>query len=257
MEKTPRPLIFVGNDDGYTAAGIKYLAALAREYGDVFMVAPSTHQSGKSSALTVDLPLRATLVSQQPGETVYHVNGTPADCIKLALSQLMPRRPDIVLSGINHGYNSGNSAIYSGTMGIVFEGAFLGVPSIGFSYGDYTASPDFSACEPIVRHMIELAVAGKLPSDICYNVNIPRCEQVAGVKTVAAAMGRWVNEFEGRTDPHGRNYYWLTGSYEPNEPGNESHDLYWLQRGYATVVPCRADQTAHDAIASISELLKK
>ena len=163
---------------------------IAREYGDVFVAAPSTHQSGKSSALTVDVPLRARLFGEEPGLTAYHVGGTPTDCIKLAVSNLMPRRPDIVLSGINHGYNSGNSAIYSGTMGVVFEGSFLGVPSIGFSYGDYSAAPDFSVCEPVVRHMVELAVAGYLPTGVCYNVNIPKCDRVAGLKTVAAAPGR-------------------------------------------------------------------
>ena len=205
--------------------------------------------------MTVDTPLRATIYKEENGLTAYHVNGTPTDCIKLAVSNLMPRRPDIVLSGINHGYNSGNSAIYSGTMGVVFEGSFLGVPSIGFSYGDYTSNPDFSACEPVVRRMVELAIAGRLPGGVCYNVNIPRCDNVAGLKTVAAAPGRWTEEYDCRIDPHGRKYYWLTGKYVPSVPDDEGQDLYWLQRGYATVVPCRADQTAHDAVSAVEQVL--
>ena len=258
MEENQRPLIFIGNDDGYQAGGIKYLADIARQYGDVFIAAPSTHQSGKSSALTVETPLRAKLVESDPcgHVTFYHVNGTPADCIKLAVNKLMPRQPDIILSGINHGYTSGNSAIYSGTMGIVFEGAFLNVPSIGFSYGDYSADADFSPCEPIVRHMIELAVAGKLPAEVCYNVNIPKCEHVNGIKVTSASMGKWVEEFDSRIDPHGNTYYWLTGKYIPNNPDDDTQDLYWLQRGFATVVPCRADQTAHAAIPDIAKLIK-
>lgn len=258
MEDTSqrRPLIFVGNDDGYQAGGLKFLIDIAREYGDVFVAAPSTHQSGKSSALTVDVPLRARLFGEEPGLTAYHVGGTPTDCIKLAVSNLMPRRPDIVLSGINHGYNSGNSAIYSGTMGVVFEGSFLGVPSIGFSYGDYSAAPDFSVCEPVVRHMVELAVAGYLPTGVCYNVNIPKCDRVAGLKTVAAAPGRWTEEYDCRIDPHGYKYYWLTGKYVSSEPDSDKYDLYWLQRGYATVVPCRADQTAGDAISQVDGIVQ-
>ena len=254
-EPQRKPLIFIGNDDGYQADGLEFLIGIARQYGEVFISSPSTHQSGKSSALTVDVPLHATLFAEEEGLTAYHVSGTPVDSMKLAVSNLMPRRPDIVLSGINHGYNSGNSAIYSGTMGVVFEGSFLGVPSIGFSYGEYTAHPDFSSCEPVVRRMIELAVAGKLPTDVCYNVNIPKCRQVEGVKVVAAAPGRWTEEYDCRIDPHGRKYYWLTGNYVPSEPDNDQQDLYWLQRGYATVVPCRADQTAHSAISAISELI--
>lgn len=255
MAERQRPLIFVGNDDGYQAGGLKYLSDIARQYGDVFVAAPTLHQSGKSSALTVDTPLRARLVAEEAGFTMYHVNGTPVDCIKLALNYLVPRQPDIVLSGINHGYNSGNSAIYSGTMGVTFEGSFLGVPSIGFSYGDYGAEPNFSPCEPVVRRMIELAIAGKLPTDVCYNVNIPKCDKVNGTKVVAAAPGRWIEEYDRRTDPHGRAYYWLTGRYVPSDPDNENQDLYWLQRGYATVVPCRADQTARDFIPAISEII--
>lgn len=254
-QPTQRPLIFIGNDDGYQAGGLNFLANVARRYGDIFVAAPSTHQSGKSSALTVDTPIRATLVSDTPGATVYHVNGTPVDCIKLATDKLMPRLPDLVLSGINHGYNSGNSAIYSGTMGVAFEGTFLGVPSIGFSYGDYSASPDFSPCLPIVKRFIELALDGLLPTEVCYNINIPKCDEVKGIKAAKAAMGRWVEEYDSRIDPHGRTYHWLTGKYAPTDPDDESQDLYWLQRGFATVVPCRADQTAHDTIQALTRLI--
>lgn len=250
-----RPLIFIGNDDGYLAKGIKVLSDIAKEYGDVFIAAPRDHQSGKSSALTVTTPLRAKLLTNEPGLTSYYVTGTPVDCIKLAVSNLMPRTPDIVLSGINHGYNSGNSAIYSGTMGIAFEGSFLNVPSIGFSYGDYTSDADFTVCEPVVRQFIEAAIDNRLHSQgVCYNVNIPKCTKLNGLKAAIAAKGRWTEEYDSRIDPHGMPYYWLTGKYIAEDPDNQETDLYWLKRDYATVVPCRADQTAHDLLEDTSKL---
>ena len=243
---TDKRLILVSNDDGYNAKGIKSLVEWASRYGYVYCVAPAEHQSGKSSAITIDTPLRATIVEKNERFTIVKVNGTPTDCAKLALNSLLPRRPDLLLSGINHGYNSGNSVIYSGTMGVVFEGSFRGVPSVGFSYGDYMPDADFSLCEPIVRQVIEKVLAEGLPEGVCLNVNIPKCERILGLKRVKSASGYWKEEFEERVDPHGRVYYWLTGQYHNAEPDNPATDHYWLNRNYATVVPCRADQTAYD-----------
>lgn len=243
-----RPLILIGNDDGYNAKGITALIEIARCYGDVVAVAPADHQSGKSSALSVDVPLRVKLIKDEPGLKLYSVNGTPVDSIKLALDRLLDRNPDLVLSGINHGYNSGNSVINSGTMGVAFEGSFRNIPSIGFSYGDYSPEADFSQCEPLVRSTIETVLERGLPEELCLNINIPKCDELLGVKTVRAAKGYWVDEFEERTDPFGRTYYWLTGKFKNIEPDCDDTDLYWLERNYATVVPCRADQTAYDQL---------
>lgn len=247
-QENERPLIFIGNDDGFRAGGLDALINIAADYGDVVAVAPFEHQSGKSSAITVDLPLRVHLIRDEEHVRLYSVNGTPVDCAKLAFDRLLPRVPDLLLSGINHGYNSGNSVIYSGTMGVVFEGSFRGVPSIGFSYGDYMPDVDFAPCEPVVRQIIEQVLGEGLPEGVCLNVNMPKCERILGVKRVKSAAGYWKEEFEERVDPHGRVYYWLTGQYHNAEPDNAATDHYWLSRHYATVVPCRADQTAYDCL---------
>lgn len=251
-----KPLIYIGNDDGYLAKGIKELQRIAGDYGNVFVGAPQYAQSGKSSAITVERPLRATLVSENGHQTVYKINGTPTDCAKLSFTKLMPAMPDIVLAGINHGYNSGNSALYSGTMGVVFEGSMIEVPSIGFSYGDYTAEADFAPCEATIRKIIEKALEGKFPKGVCLNVNIPKCEELKGMKVTRAAHGRWIKEFDERTDPHGQKYYWLTGSYKNYEPDCDETDLYWIERGYVSVSPCRPDQSATDTFKSIEKILE-
>ena len=249
------PLILISNDDGYQAGGINALIDIARGFGDVVAVAPSQPQSGKSSAITVDTPLRLTLARQEDPKDglgalkLYHANGTPADCVKLAFfDALEGRTPSIALAGINHGFNSGNSVIYSGTMGAVFESAFHGVPSVGFSYGDYSPEIDFAPLTPLITQTIGQVLRDGLPAGVCLNINYPKCDKILGVKTVRASMGHWESEFERRVDPMGRRYYWLTGHYSDDNPDDPTTDTYWLARGYATVVPCRADQTAHDLL---------
>ena len=241
---TDKKLILVSNDDGYNAKGIKCLIEWASRYGYVYCVAPAEHQSGKSRAITIDTPLRATTVEQNSCHTIAKVNGTPADCAKLALNCLLPRRPDLVLSGINHGYNAGNSVIYSGTMGVVFEGCFRQVPSVGFSFAEFAADADFGVCEPIVCNVIEAVLAGGLPTGIGLNVNIPNVPGgVKGTKITVAARGRWEEEFEKRVDPFGRDYYWITGHFENDDADNEAADFFNLERGYATITPCTPEQT--------------
>lgn len=237
-------LIFISNDDGYSAKGLKKLIEVASQYGRVFAVAPAEHQSGKSSSITIDEPLRAYTIVENDKYTLVKVNGTPVDCAKLAFNCLLPRRPDLVLSGINHGYNAGNSVIYSGTMGVVFEGLFYGLPSVGFSYKEFSTDADFGVCEPVVRKVIDYVFAEGLPEGVGLNVNIPNVEGgVKGVKITTAARGKWIKEFEKRTDPFGRDYYWMTGRYENLDKENSETDLYQLERGYASVTPCAPDQT--------------
>lgn len=252
---TNRPLFLISNDDSYKANGIKYLTEIARSYGDVIVVAPETPQSGKSSAITMEQPLRARLVLKEEGLTVYAVNGTPVDCTKLALNELVPRMPDYILSGINHGYNSGNCVIYSGTMGVVLEGSFYGIPSMGFSYGSHDQSLDITPCEPIIRQGIEILMNHRFDPCVCFNVNIPHCEKILGLKPAINAQGRWVHEYEKRVDPHGKPYYWTTGTYMPAEPDNEMNDVYLLDHGYATIAPCTADQTHHASLSHLKEIL--
>ena len=193
-----RPLILISNDDGYHYNGIHSLIKVALRYGDVFVAAPAEHQSGKSSAISLDRPVRAHLVEKREGFTAMEVTGTPADCVKLAISQLMrDRRPDLVLAGINHGYNMGISTVYSGTMACVFEGIMHGVPSVAFSYGVFTREADTSVCEPLVEQVLQRVLKGGLPSDVCLNVNIPPMTEkpVKGLKVTISDLGRWVNEW--------------------------------------------------------------
>lgn len=254
-----KPLILISNDDGYHYNGIRSLIQVAQRYGDVFVAAPAVHQSGKSSAITLDAPVRAHLVERREGFTAYEINGTPADCVKLAISQLMrDRQPDLVLAGINHGYNMGISSLYSGTMACVYEGIMHGVPSVAFSYGVFTRDADTNVCIPLVEQVLPRVIEGGLPQGVCLNVNIPpiTAEQpLKGLKVTISDLGRWVNEWEKREHPMGGDYYWMTGDYEMQDDNDDRTDMYWLRRGYATVTPCHIDQTDYQSLGQIADLL--
>ena len=254
-----KPLILISNDDGYHYNGIRSLIQVAQRYGDVFVAAPAVHQSGKSSAITLDAPVRAHLVERREGFTAYEINGTPADCVKLAISQLMrDRQPDLVLAGINHGYNMGISSLYSGTMACVYEGIMHGVPSVAFSYGVFTRDADTDVCIPLVEQVLPRVIEGGLPQGVCLNVNIPpiTAEQpLKGLKVTISDLGRWVNEWEKREHPMGGDYYWMTGDYEMQDDNDDRTDMYWLRRGYATVTPCHIDQTDYQSLGQIADLL--
>lgn len=253
MKNENERLILVSNDDGYNAAGIRHLIEVASDYGYVIAVAPSTHQSGKSSSLTMDTPLRAEVVEETERYKLISVNGTPVDCTKLALNVLLPRRPDLILSGINHGYNSGVNVIYSGTMGVVFEGCLQGIDSIGFSYGDYRPKTDFTPCDAVMRSTIEYVLEHGLPAGVGLNVNIPVPEggEVKGIKITRASSGRWAEEYDERVDPYGKKYYWLTGYLVNDDADNAETDMYWLERGYASITPCSPDQSNLQVMESL------
>ncbi|MFI3240227.1 MAG: 5'/3'-nucleotidase SurE [Bacteroidales bacterium] len=251
-----KALILISNDDGVSARGIAHLVDIAREFGDVVVVAPDSAQSGKSSAITVETPLRVKQLPAAVGVTIYAVNGTPVDCVKIAMHTLLERKPDLVLSGINHGSNSGNSMIYSGTMGVAFEGAINAIPSIGFSLTNHSPNADFSGTTEIIREIISKVMDKGISEGYCLNVNIPETKQLNGYKVVRAARGRWIEEYQKGTDPHGRDYYWLTGSYMDLEPNSDETDHYWLARDYATIVPCKVDQSAAELIEEVTAIFK-
>lgn len=257
MSHNNRPLILIGNDDGIDWAGIKLLTQVARHHGDVVVAAPMLHQSGKSSAITIITPLRAFKVNEEPGLTIYRIDGTPVDCIKLAFNSLLGgRRPNLVLSGINHGSNKGVSTAYSGTMGAAFEGVLHNVPSVAFSLEDISPNADFTQCLPWVDEIIGRVMQRGLPRGVCLNVNFPKGE-IKGAKATTTSMGHWTAEYDHRIDPFGLDYYWLQGEYVSDNPDDDSTDDYWLQRGYASVTPCRVDQTALEAMVHVNELLKR
>ncbi len=255
-----RPLILIGNDDGVWAKGIKTLAELASEFGDVVVVAPMQHQSGKSSAVTLLTPLFVNKLQEDKGMTVYGVEGTPADCAKIAIDHLLAdKRPQLLLSGINHGLNCNINALYSGTLGFAFEGLFAGIPSVAFSYGDYGRDADFTPCVPVVRDVVARVLERGLPEKVVLNVNMPRLaagEKFKGVKVVSGARGRFHHVFDKRTTPFGRDYYWLAGEFVPENPDDDSTDLYWLNRGWVSATPCRADMTDFEAMPAVADLLK-
>ena len=251
------PLILISNDDGLNFSGIKALTTVAREIGEVVVVAPMQQQSGKASSITVMSPLRAFKVAQEDNYVAYAVNGTPTDCVKLALDQLLGgRKPDIMLSGVNHGYNTGICTLYSGTMGAAFEASIHGVKAVAFSYGDYSPKASFVDCMPWMKQIILKVLDGNLPDKTCLNVNLPFGKgPIKGIKPANSGIGCFVDEYEHRTDPHGLDYYWMTGEYRLDKPNDENADVNVLNQGYIAVTPCKIDQTDHEYLAQISALL--
>ena len=242
-----KPLILITNDDGINARGVFYLAEAVKEMGEVYIVAPDAAQSGQSSAMSMKTPLRVTEYPERDGIKVYSVNGTPVDCVKLALHTIVPRRPDLLLSGINHGSNAGNNIIYSGTMGAVLETCMLGIPSIGYSYLSHSPEADFTNTLPFLKSITQRVIEQGLPTDICLNVNFPKGE-IKGAKVVRAARGYWTEEYANYVDPQGKPFYLLTGNFKNAEPEADDTDYYWLDRGCASIVPARPDQSAMDVI---------
>ena len=248
-----RPLILITNDDGINARGIKSLAEYLMPLGDVVVVAPDGARSGQSAAITVKEPLRMAMVENREGYMAFKTTGTPVDCIKLALNVLFADRPNLIVSGINHGSNSGVSVIYSGTMGAVFEGIVQGVPSIGFSLCSFDSDADFSICRNVVQELCSRAIERGLPDNMGLNVNIPCVEHLEGMKVCRAARGRWTAEYDSRIDPMGRPYYWLTGYFDNAEPDAPDTDEYVMSQNYASVVPVTPDRSLSEIDPRIVE----
>ena len=247
-----RPLILVTNDDGIEAKGIQSLINAMREIGDVIVVAPDKAQSGMSHAITLTVPLRVKNGIKDEHYTEYTCNGTPVDCVKLAIKILMNRKPDLLVSGINHGVNSSINIIYSGTMAAAIEGTFEKIPSVGFSLDDFSADADFSSATHVAKIISQNILSHGLPEDVCLNVNIPALptEQIKGFKICRQAKAIWEESFETRTDPHHRPYYWLTGEFKNLDMGEDT-DEYALKHDYISVVPVHFDLTAYQAMQEI------
>lgn len=252
------PLILICNDDGIAAPGIHVLAGVAQHLGDVYIVAPDTPQSGMSSAMSVNTPLRIKQhdnAGYNANVKVYSVTGTPVDCIKLAMNNILPRRPDMMLCGINHGSNAGNNLIYSGTMGAVMEACMIGIPAIGYSLMHHSMAADFSKTLPYIEKISRAVIASGLPEGVCLNVNFPAKVEIEGLKVVRSAKSHWTEEYREYVDPTGRPFYWLTGKQINDEPEATDTDLYWLAGNHATVVPVAPDQTNTSAIAEVSAII--
>lgn len=246
-------LIMITNDDSIEASGLHKLVECASGYGDVICVAPSTPQSGMSSALSVNKPLRINEREGWHGARMFTVNGTPVDCVKLGLHAIVPRKPDLLLSGINHGSNSGNAITYSGTMGAVIEGVTVGIQSAGFSLLHHSLKADFDLSQPLVTELISKIIENPLPDYTGLNINIPARIVPHGARVCRAARGHWSEEYERYLDPSGHPFYWLTGRFINEEPQATDTDEYWLQQGYISVVPVTPDQTASKAVAPLTQ----
>lgn len=246
-----RPYILVTNDDGIHAKGLHELIEVMRLFGDLAVIAPEVAMSGMSNAITADRPLRAVKLSEEPGMTVFKCNGTPVDCVKLGFNHLLDRTPDYVVSGINHGANSSISVIYSGTMGAAIEGCLHGVPSVGFSLLDFNPDADFGKAKIYTARIFQTLLDNELPRFTCLNVNIP-VGVPKGIQFCRQARVKWIEEFEKRTDPHNRNYFWLTGSFMNFEEDAKDTDLYALNKNYVSIVPVKVDMTCYEALDELN-----
>ncbi len=254
LEQNDR-LILITNDDGLYATGLRTLIEVMEEFGKVVLVSTQESMSGMSMALTVKTPLRVKLLEETDRRKVYTCNGTPTDSIKLAVNQLLERKPDWVVSGINHGANASVSVLYSGTMAAAIEGCLYGIDSVGFSMSDFSRTADFSICRKFIRIVMLKLTEMTLPNGICLNVNIPSVpeNEIKGIKICRQSKGNWKEEFEKRKDPMGRTYYWLTGMFQNQEPESTDTDEWALANNYVSIVPVSVDMTAHAYIDTLKE----
>jgi 5'-nucleotidase len=250
-----KPLILIANDDGINAPGLKVLVRLMQQLGEVVVVAPDSPQSGMGHAITIGNTLRLTETDIFKDIKAFQCSGTPADCVKIAKRfALNDRKPDLLVSGINHGSNHSISVIYSGTMSAALEGAIEDIPSIGFSLCDYSDEADFSHTEYYVTKIAGEVLEKGLPPGVALNVNIPKKsdEPIRGIKICRQTIAKWQEEFDRRLDPNGRAYYWLTGSFVNLDKG-EDIDEWAIVNNYVAVVPVSFDMTAHHAIGVINK----
>ena len=248
-----RPLILVTNDDGISAPGIRTLISAMNEIGDVVVVAPDSPQSAMGHAITINSTLHCNPIKIDDGPQIeYSCSGTPADCVKLGINEILDRKPDICVSGINHGSNSSINVIYSGTMSAAVEASVEGVPAIGFSLLDYNWNADFSQIREHVIKITKKAIKEGIPKGNALNVNFPKLkkEEIKGIKVCRQANAYWIEKFDKRTNPQGREYYWLTGEFINKDKGSDS-DEWALENGYISIVPIKFDMTDHDNISKL------
>jgi 5'-nucleotidase len=252
-ESQNKPLILITNDDGVEAKGLKALIDTIRPLGNVMVVAPADPQSGMSHAITVKVPIRITKLIEETDLTVYKCFGTPVDCVKMALNHLLPRKPDLLVSGINHGSNSAASVFYSGTMAAALEGSINEVTSIGFSLLNLDHDAVFTTAQHYVELITSKVLKNGLPKTVCLNVNIPDIEKekIAGIKVCRQNMGFWQEEFDQRTDPSGKHYFWLTGVFHNTEPEATDTDEWALNNNFVSIVPLQTDLTCHSTLKTL------
>ncbi|MGZ0016281.1 5'/3'-nucleotidase SurE [Yeosuana sp. AK3] len=249
-----KPLILVTNDDGINAPGIRALIEVLTDIGNVVVVAPDSPQSGMGHAITLDSTLFVErVIVDNEKQIEYSCSGTPADCVKLGIREVLDRKPDLCVSGINHGSNASINVIYSGTMSAAIEAGIEGIPAIGFSLLNYKWNADFNATKPYVKIISEMVLKHGLPNGIVLNVNIPDLlkKDIKGIKICRQARANWVEEFDKRKNPQGKDYYWLTGKFVNLDHGEDT-DEWALEHGYVSVVPVQFDLTAYHFIKNLN-----
>ena len=250
-----RPLILVTNDDGIHAPGIRFLIEIMNTFGDVVVVAPDAPQSGMGHAITINdtLYCEAIQVIKNEPQKEYSCSGTPVDCVKIAINEILKRKPDLCVSGINHGSNSSINVIYSGTMSAAVEAGTQGIAAIGFSLLDYSIEADFKPSEQFIKSIVSQCLSNGMPNGVVLNVNIPKLSEnkINGIKICRQANGHWEEQFDKRTNPFGKDYYWLTGKFVNNDKGEDT-DEWALENGYISVTPTQYDLTAYHAIKDIN-----
>lgn len=244
-----KPTILISNDDGYHAKGINSLIAMLRDMARIVVCAPESARSGFSCAFSATEPLRMKLRRKEEDMEMWSCNGTPVDCVKLALNQLFADgKPDMVIGGINHGDNASVNAHYSGTMGVTIEGCMKYIPSVAFSLADQDSDADFAPLRSIVRSITAKVLAEGLPQGVCLNVNFPKGNEYRGVRICRMAKGTWYDECVKMQHPRGYEYFWMTGKYRNDEPEADDTDNWALAHGYVAVTPTRIDVTDYDTL---------
>lgn len=254
MSQSDKPIILVTNDDAISSKGIRALIDAVKPFGRVVVLAPDSPQSGMGHAITVNNLLRMQKSAIFSDVEAYTCSGTPVDCVKLGIHELLKCKPAILVSGINHGENTSTNVLYSGTMSAAVEGAMEGIPSIGFSLADFDSDADFELSKLVVKQVVTQVLENTLPKGVCLNVNIPKLaiSDFQGIKICRAANASWTDRFDKREDQFGNPYYWLTGKFENHDLGNDS-DLWALENGFASIVPIQFDLTAYHAIRELNE----
>ena len=249
-----KPLILITNDDSITAKGISFLVKAMKPLGEIVVVAPESPQSGMGHAITIHTPLRLKKSNQFDGIESYTCSGTPVDSVKLAIYEVLKRRPDLIVSGINHGSNAATNILYSGTMSAAVEGAIESIPSIGFSLLDFDKDADFNAAAHYATKISKQVLLNGIPKGTCLNVNIPKgkLETIKGVKICRQGKAFWEDSFDKRQDPFGNDYFWLTGNFTVLDKGDDT-DLAALEQNFVSIVPTQFDMTAHHLIGELNE----
>lgn len=252
-----RPVILITNDDGVTAPGIQNLVEAVKDLGKIIVVAPDKPQSGMGHAITIGQPLRLHKIHMDETIETWSCTGTPVDCVKLAVDKILHRKPDLCLSGINHGANHSINVIYSGTMSAAVEAAIESIPSVGFSLLDFSIEADFSGAKKYARIIVEHLLKQKPHKHLVLNVNIPAVPeiQIKGIKVCRQAYAKYVEDFIERNDPHGRRYYWLTGEFVNFDKGKDT-DVWALAHSYVSVVPVQFDLTNYTLKKKLEKIWK-